>query len=63
MRLIGTLKADNNNAVFNLWENGQLDFDVDDSGRATAYGCTLEPDEAAKLLALLALTATAKDTP
>ena len=63
MKLIGTLKADRDNAEFRLWENGQLDFVVDDTGWATGYACTLEPDETAKLLALLALTAAAKDTP
>jgi len=65
MKLLGTVRVGTNNAVFDLWEDGQLDVAVevyDEGGWSTAH-CLLRPDETAKLLALLALTAAAKDTP
>lgn len=65
MKLLGTVRVGTNNAVFDLWEDGQLDVAVevyDEGGWSTAH-CLLRPDETAQLLALLALTAAAKDTP
>lgn len=65
MKLIGTVRAGTNNAAFDLWEDGQLDVAVvvyDEGGWSTAH-CLLRPDETAKLLAFLALTAAAGDAP